>query len=217
MEPEEIIVFNGTEYKLMGAGKYYLSQSNSNEGRRKAKGLHVAIWEHYNQTSVPKGYHVHHKDEDTFNNDPPNLELKKKGKHLGEHSKRWHSENQEKSKEMMSNIRLKASEWHKSDEGRKWHSEQCKKVWENKKNYLKICEFCKKEYETPFSDTKYCAQKCCTLASIERNKYEYSGICVMCGNEFMAMRLSESKPKRETCSRTCQNRLVHKNRKDRQK
>lgn len=208
MEKQDIIIFNGIEYKLMGAGKYYLSQSRSNEGRKKAKGLHVAIWEYYNKKTVPEGYHVHHKDENTFNNDISNLELIKKGKHLGEHSKKWHEDNKEKSNKMMDEAREKASEWHGSEEGRKWHSEQSKKVWANKKMYLKICEFCKKEYKTPFSDTKYCSQKCCTSASIERNKYDYKGICIVCGKEFTATRLSKTRPKRKTCSRLCQNRSI---------
>jgi hypothetical protein len=216
MEPPKSIVFNGIEYKLMGAGKYYLSQSRSNEGRRNAKGLHVAIWEHHNGKPVPKGYHVHHEDEDTFNNDISNLELVKKGAHLGVHSKKWHADNKEKSKEMMSNIRERAAEWHKSDAGKKWHSEQSKNSWATTRKIHKgVCGFCGVEFESKFSDVKYCSQKCRTKANIEKVKYDYDGICTICGNEFTATRLSKTRPKRETCSRTCQNRLVHRNRKDR--
>lgn len=51
-KPEEVI-FNGVTYKLMGAKRYYLSQSKTNDGRKGAKGLHVAIWESYNHKNVP--------------------------------------------------------------------------------------------------------------------------------------------------------------------
>ena len=70
----KIIEFNGVAYRLMGTGRYYLSQSNSNQGRKHPRGLHVAIWEFYNKKRVPKDYEIHHKDGNTFNNDISNLE-----------------------------------------------------------------------------------------------------------------------------------------------
>lgn len=36
-------------------------------------------------TEVPKGYVVHHKDEDVRNDVPSNLELKQRGRHSSEH------------------------------------------------------------------------------------------------------------------------------------
>lgn len=217
MEPQKSVFFNGVEYRLMGARKYYLSQERSNKKRKNAKGLHAAIWEHYNGMPVPKGHHVHHKDENTFNNDISNLELIKKGEHLSEHSRRWHAENRDKSKEMIDKARIEASKWHGSEEGRKWHSEHGKKTWENKHMYYRTCEFCKKDFKSPFPQTKYCSQDCRTKASRERTKLSYAGVCVMCGSKFTAIKLSRTKLKRKTCSRTCQNRLVHRNRKDRQR
>ena len=58
-------VFNGKEYKLY-AGERYFS--------RGTKRLHREVWKLYNG-QIPKGYHVHHKDENTWNNDISNLEL----------------------------------------------------------------------------------------------------------------------------------------------
>ena len=86
MEIQKIITFNGIEYRLMGQGKYYLSQSKSNEGRKYAKGLHVAIWEYYNGKEVPKGYCIHHKDGNTLNNDISNLECIEIREHLSRHA-----------------------------------------------------------------------------------------------------------------------------------
>jgi hypothetical protein len=39
------------------------------------KSLHVYIWEKHNQCRVPRGYVIHHKDEDKDNNNITNLQL----------------------------------------------------------------------------------------------------------------------------------------------
>src|SRR3990167_129843 len=74
MEIQKIIEFNRIKYRLMGKGRYYLSQSTTNQGRKNPKGLHVSVWEFHNKKEVPKGFHVHHKDSNTFNNDISKLE-----------------------------------------------------------------------------------------------------------------------------------------------
>lgn len=113
-------VFNGKEYKLY-AGERYFS--------RGTKRLHREVWKFYNG-QIPKGYHVHHKDENTWNNDISNLELVEMHAHL-----RHHAEEQSRDNELLAwrreNI-AKASqlavEWHKSEEGRKWHSKKSKRA-----------------------------------------------------------------------------------------
>jgi hypothetical protein len=70
MEIQEVIEFNGIKYRLMGGKRrYYLSQSNTNAGRKRPKGLHVAVYEFYSGEKVQKGFHVHHKDGNCYNND----------------------------------------------------------------------------------------------------------------------------------------------------
>ena len=81
MDVPETVIFNGKEYKLMGTGKYYLSQARSNKERKNAKGLHVAIWEFYSGKTVPKGYIVHHKDGNPHNNNFENLECISRDEH----------------------------------------------------------------------------------------------------------------------------------------
>lgn len=154
------VIFNGITYKLLSQGRYYLSQSNTNAGRRNAKSLHVAIWEFYNNRKVPKGYCIHHKDENVFNNDISNLECKRKKEHLSEHGKKnWENkEYRERGIQQLNKIRGKASDWHKSSEGLIWHQL-------NKKNYSKPVYMCDlennilKRYESmtdAANDTKIC-------------------------------------------------------------
>lgn len=128
-KPEEV-VFNRVTYKLMGAKRYYLSQSKTDAGRKGAKGLHVAIWEFYNHKKVPSGYCIHHKDGNPFNNDIRNLKCISSHIHFSEHGKNnW--ENKEyckRGEKQLDEAREKAAAWHKSPEGLKWHQE-------NKRNY----------------------------------------------------------------------------------
>ena len=146
MEQPKTITFNGVEYRLMGAGRYYLSQSTSNEGRKHAKGLHVAIWEYYNGQEVPDGYEIHHKDGDTFNNDISNLECVSHG----EHRKLHPVKDMEKQKEHLERIRPLAAEWHKSEEGHEWHVQHAKKTIQNVPRKQHTCIVCGKQFDTRF-------------------------------------------------------------------
>lgn len=167
-KPKEVI-FNGIIYRLLGKGKYYLSQSNTNAGRRNAKSLHVAIWEFHNNKTVPKGYCIHHKDENVFNNDISNLECKKENEHLSEHGKKnWkNKEYRERGIQQLNKIREKATDWHKSPEGLMWHQL-------NKKNYSKPVYMCDlknnvlKRYDSMTDasfDTKICFTSIAKCAS----------------------------------------------------
>ena len=91
LDRPKFVVFNGTSFRLMGGKKtYYLSQSNTNKGRRGAKGLHVAIYEFYSGQKVQKGFEIHHKDGNgrrstQANNDIDNLITVCQGCHLQHH------------------------------------------------------------------------------------------------------------------------------------
>jgi hypothetical protein len=114
----ETIEFNGTIYRRMGGRRrYYLSQSNSNAGRKRAKGLHVAVWEFYSGLTVPCGHEVHHKDGNTFNFLFDNLDCLTKSKH-----RRLPKQNTwEGLTDHLDRIRSLATNWHRSPEGREWH------------------------------------------------------------------------------------------------
>lgn len=157
MEIPEIIIFNETKYRRMGGKrKYYLSQAKSNESRKKPKGLHVAIWEFYSGKKVKKGFHVHHKDGNTFNNDYSNLECISSK----QHGKIPKNIDLQKARENLNKVRHLSIEWHKSEEGRKWHSENAKKSFIKRKQISKKCIYCNKKFNTKFYFKKYCDNKC---------------------------------------------------------
>ena len=110
--------FNGKEYKLYPGERYF---------SRGCKRLHREVWKSY-YGDIPKGYHVHHKDENTWNNEIENLELVKGSEHV-----RIHAEEHKKDPNFIRRVKANldyartfANEWHKSDGGREWHSKWLK-------------------------------------------------------------------------------------------
>ena len=209
MAIQKTITFNGVEYRLMGSGRYYLSQSKSNEGRRGAKSLHVAIWEFYNRQEVSEGYCIHHKDHNTFNNDISNLECVPIKQHLSEHSREnWQSPEYRKKMADTQYIRCKAaSEWHRSEEGREWHR---KHAHCERKMRVSICRFCGRGFLSNKIDAWFCCEKC---GENYRRNYElkYTAICQECGKEFQYGKGSACQPDRKFCCRSCH--ISHNNRK----
>jgi hypothetical protein len=143
--------FDGKEYKLYKGEKYF------SRGRKR---MHTEVWKKSNG-DIPKGYHIHHIDGNTHNNDISNLNLVSANLHLKFEGKKRVKENQEWFKEFHSKGIEKAKEWHKSEEGKKWHSEHGKRMWVNRPYHKKECEECGKEYETRHNGvSKYCHQNC---------------------------------------------------------
>lgn len=201
MEIKKTIVFNGKTYRLMGTGKYYLSQSKSNEGRRHAKGLHVAIWEYYNGREVPKGFCIHHKDHNTFNNNISNLECVPIRQHLSEHSK-YNFTNEEYKRRNAKGLdaaRDKANQWHRSEEGKRWHSEHAK--GKRAKDKMCICKNCGKTFFSAYKDTEFCSQTC--GYKYRAKQIEYTSVCLQCGKTFHYHKAVPSKPDRRFCSISC--------------
>src|SRR3989338_1828721 len=189
MELQKIIEFNRIKYRLMGKGRYYLSQSTTNQGRKNPKGLHVSVWEFHNKKEVPKGFHVHHKDSNTFNNDISNLECLSSHDHHRIPSKR----DMEKVRANLERIRPLAAKWHRSPEGKKWHIEKCRKQWKNPRKFECLCKSCGKQFSAFNSDSRICSTKC---------EYELRKIirrCVVCGKDFKTIRYRKSK----SCSFLC--------------
>lgn len=131
---EKMQEFNGERFYQCGF--YY-----QHNGKR----LHRTVWEYHNG-AIPKGYHVHHIDEDRSNNNIDNLELIPASEHLSRHSSR--ADRKAKAKEMADKYRPLTKEWHASPEGRAWHSKQSLESWAKRTPRTYICSFCGKEFTT---------------------------------------------------------------------
>jgi hypothetical protein len=158
-----IQIFNGKEYRL------YKDENYFSRGRKR---LHTEVWKFY-KGDIPKGYHVHHVDGNSHNNDISNLNIVLASLHMRFEGKKRFKNNSEWAKEFHAKGIECAKEWHASKEGREWHSEHGKKMWINREYKTKVCQVCSKEYKTRHNGpSKYCHQNCKAAALRARRKLQ---------------------------------------------
>lgn len=204
MEVPKIVVFNGVEYRLMGSGRYYLSQSRTNEGRRHAKGLHVAVWEFYTGQTVPPGHEIHHKDGDTFNNDISNLECVP----MREHRKMYRLSDPEKQIQHLKRIRGLAKDWHSSEEGHEWHKAHVAESLGKIKPRDCVCEQCGTTFQSRnYTYARFCSHNCAVAWDYHNKAKTERRVCEICGSEFDAV-VHPGRDGARTCSRVCRARLT---------
>lgn len=193
-------------------GKTYRRYPDSNkESRRRYyiltngdgfKTYHRDVWKKYNGI-IPKGYHIHHKDGNFFNNDISNLECLSPKEHSSEHPKQCSDE----FLKHLESIRKLAAEWHSTEKGVAWHREHGKATWDNReKESVGVCGVCGKEVTTYFkvkkseNNIRYCSRKCHRKLADKNHKYDVEKDCPSCGEKFWQ---NKYKLKPETCSRKC--------------
>lgn len=137
----EVQVISNTVQKFNGESFYLCGFYYQHKGKR----LHRAVWEYHNG-DIPKGYHVHHIDEDKSNNQISNLALIDATTHRRGHMSK--PEGIEKSRINIQKAVEKAPEWHKSEDGYAWHSEHAKEYWAKAPMRTYTCDFCGKEYQS---------------------------------------------------------------------
>lgn len=184
---DTIQIFNGERFYL--CGKYFQHQ-----GKR----LHVAVWKFHNG-EIPKGYHVHHIDENRSNNQIENLMLVESFIHLSVHA----SEREEYNKNHIKDMRELASEWHGSEAGKAWHSIHAKETWAAKKERSYVCSECGKEFTTRHDygeeQNTFCSNACRTKHRAKSGVDNEERICAYCGKAFITNKYT----KRACCSREC--------------
>jgi hypothetical protein len=117
---KERIVYKGKKYNRYPESKraqlrnYYWRHDKWKEP---PFALHRQIWID-NFGDIPKGYIVHHKDGNTFNNNIENLQLLLNADHV---KLLWTKEKRLWAKENIKVAQEAAKKWHGSKEGRKWH------------------------------------------------------------------------------------------------
>jgi HNH endonuclease len=159
---------------------------------------HCWVWKnHFGE--IPKGYHVHHKDEDKSNNDISNLTLIEKSKHLSFHMSK--PENKARSSKIAELIRPLTKEWHASAEGKAWHSYHALKnnfgKWEPRKL---SCEVCNIEYETTKRNrSRFCSNKCRSKYRRKKGLDNVNKECPCCKKTYAVNKYLNQ----IFCSKTC--------------
>jgi len=173
---------------------YFLSSKKIGGSRKR---LHVYIWEK-EHGAVPKGYHVHHKDENKNDNELGNLELLSSSKHAKLHGSELSDEERQRRRERVINVVTPAAKkWHGTQEGYEWHSKHAKETMSKRKLIRYICTYCGNEFESKHlygkNDNRFCSNNCkCTY----RRKQGFDNIvkiCEGCGKEYVANKYQQTK------------------------
>lgn len=165
---------------------------------------HRWVWI-YNHGIIPKGYHIHHKDENKSNNSLENLELLHSSIHLSMHNT---EERRERSRKFVEVIRPLTKDWHASEEGKAWHSFHAIKNKFGRGDEIDYkCILCSNEFKsTKRSRCKFCSNACkakhrriSKVDHIQKN-------CPICSKCFSTCRYQSS----TFCSKKCaqQGRLI---------
>lgn len=189
------IEFDGIRFYQDQKG-YWLGHVN---GKRKR--LHVYVWEKHNG-EIPKGYHVHHIDFNTDNNEIENLQLLEERGHLSLHGQVEKNKAIAR-KNIEEHARPKAIEYHKSERSTEFHKEHYKNTLGvlHKQRITRVCCVCEKEFETDACrpDAKYCSNSCKSKARRSSGVDNEKRLCIACGKGFTTNKYSKA----QTCSKKC--------------
>lgn len=133
---------------------------------------------------IPKGYHIHHKDDNKSNNVICNLELIEKSRHLKHHLN--DPRRIEIAKRVCDQIRPLTKEWHRSEEGKAWHRYHAAKIrFGNNIPHEETCQNCAKKYQTKkIGRNKFCSNNCRSQARRNSGVDDIEGNCVVCYKKF---------------------------------
>lgn len=162
---------------------------------------------------VPKGYHVHHIDQNKNNNDISNLQALSSHDHEVLHGELKTPEERKKLREnLLRNAMPKAAEWHSSEDGKQWHQKHSKEMWENRCAREYKCTNCGKTFLSiniyGTHENRFCGNNC---KSAYRRKSGVDNVerkCESCGRVFTTNKYTKTKYCEE-----CRN---HKHRKNRE-
>lgn len=198
------IIYNGKKYTCVPNHKDKRRRYLASTTNRGEKYLHRQVWiDNFGQ--IPKGYHIHHKDENIYNNDIANLACISRVDHFLEHKEQTMSwSRSEENKKNLRKHQPKASLWMKTDEAKR-HFRQI-----GKKNALnsivkRTCATCESEFDgcELIKEAKFCSKKC---KSIYFGKQKKTINCVVCGKSAEIYKYSKSK----ACSMSCTNTKKYK-------
>jgi hypothetical protein len=187
------------KYYVQSTGRYLASREKINGERL----LHRQVWVKHNG-KIPKGYDIHHIDDDWTNNDISNLEVILKKYHAREHLvKRLNNPEQRKILDAgLEKAREAAKDWHSSPEGIEWHKKNGIAAWSSRQPSKVKCQKCGGEFETYWPEkAKYCS-KSCSMSVYFKTYSTDKRTCAYCGKEFLANRHRTT----ACCSRSCANK-----------
>ena len=184
-----VVIFGGIKYYKQKSGYYQCAITTKRQRENVEQRLHRAVWIKYNG-NIPKGYHIHHKDENKDNNNIENLELLSPTEHSKRHYKNvcdwWNS----KKGKIANRKGIKnAKKWHKSDDGKKWHSEHQTETL--RKHLIKeTCKECGMVFNTYDDEKRHkeyckkCRDKLLKRKLYSENRLKYNSKNILTGRNI---------------------------------
>ncbi len=150
--------------------------------------------------TIPKGYHIHHKNGDKSDNTIENLELIQPAAHLIKHMTQ---ERRDQAAKMCETIRPLTKEWHRSPEGIAWHkfhAIKCK--FGNGPSFDYQCQQCDKSYKSKLiaeGRTRFCSNACKSKWRRNAGLDNVERICCMCNAIFQINKYTKT----VCCTKKC--------------
>lgn len=162
--------FLGEIYAERANGGHYASNNT----------LHRVVWAYHNG-EIPDGYHIHHVDRNTANNDISNLQCLPAAEH-----RQIHATNQRYEK----TCAICGEKFLSKVKSARYCSSSCA---HKSTTYEKSCKHCGKKFTTTHKEAEFCSTLCANNASERHIKTKRS--CKYCGKDFWGGR--------KFCSSTC--------------
>lgn len=191
----ELACYNGYSFRRDKKTGYYLSTRVI--GKRRVR-LHRYVWETENGKPIPRGYDIHHIDEDKSNNNIENLLLITKLQHRYLHEATISEETyQKRINNLLKNAVPKAKEWHKSEEGKEWHKMHGRETAKTRKPIEYTCTFCGKKFMSKGryanGANTFCSNSCKSAYRRASCVDNVEKECKYCGKKFSTNKYSPAK------------------------
>lgn len=160
---------------------------------------------------IPKGYHIHHKNENKSDNRIENLELIERSRHLSHHMQ--NPERKVKSKEICDKIRPLTKKWHASEEGLAWHKLHGIKTWSERNSFKITCKQCNKEADTKTFHQEFCSNACKSKWRRNNKLDHIEKTCPVCSVKYLVNKYAKT----NTCGRSCGHKSIAQLNKDLEK
>lgn len=199
MQGKSMIVYQGNHAYIDGytftldkKTGFYLSTKAINGHRMR---LHVYMWAKH-KGPAPKGFEVHHKDQDHGHNEIDNLELQQNRAHQALHGEMLtDGERLSRAVNVVSKAVPAARAWHGTAAGAAWHSEHAKETMKNLQPSEFICENCGNAfYAKPVGMSKrFCSNKCKAAVRRKSGVDNITKTCERCGGAYIANKYQRTK------------------------
>jgi len=206
----ERVRFNGIVYRRYPNAKHSADRNYFRAGigdRRKGYSLLHRDSYVVHHGPIPDGYHVHHKDGNTLNNDPANFVALPPPLHLASHapasSERQAAAMRANANGRTDRFRAGAAAWHDSAEGRAWHSQHAVSTWQQREPLARICDQCGAEFGSMGRRVtdRFCSNACKSAWRRDAGIDNVSRVCVSCGATFVVNRYRKTTQCSWDCSR----------------